>query len=143
MKRLVLIVSFVSWALFTKAQLTNEPYWIHNHPISSNATYYYRVTIGEGIDYDKAYANAFAKAIQESSWKLGVKVNNTDDLNSIVSGTYHSFIIEENTMNIAMNKVCEYVERLQTRTGLRVFVLWQVASSGKVPPVFDEFNECE
>ena len=128
--------------MFADAQFTNKPYWISNRPIPSNSTYYYRVTIGEGDDYEKAYANAFAKAIQESSWKLGVKVKNTEDLNSIIDGTFDNISIEESTMSIAVNKVCEYTERLQTKTGLRVFVLWQVASSGNIIPLFDDFNEC-
>ena len=77
MNKIQLLILALCWALSCSAQQAagSWPYWIQNRPqTDSKCMYYYRVTQGEGANYDKAYANAFAKAILESSWKLGVEV---------------------------------------------------------------------
>lgn len=142
MKKFSLIILLIGWAFFSNAQ-PQIPSWIVKRPIPSNSTYYYRVTMGEGINYDKAYANAFAKAILESSWKLGMPVYNGDDLKAIENGVYDNITIGESQMKIAMNKVCEYSERLKEKTGMKVYILWQIATAGNINPIFDEFNDCE
>ena len=143
MKRAVLFIVFVGWAFVLSAQPSRLPSWITKKPKPSNTTYYYRVTLGEGINYDKAYANAFAKAILESSWKLGVPVDNQDDLKTVEDGVYDNITIGKTQMNLALNKVCEHMEPLQAKVGVKVYILWQVASSGLVSPFFDDFNDCE
>lgn len=143
MKKYSLIAVLMGWVLFANAQPVGIPNWIVKRPTPSNSTYYYRVTMGEGINYDKAYANAFAKAILESSWKLGMPVSSGGDLKAIENGIYDNITIGENQMKIAMNKVCEYSERLKEKTGMKVFILWQIAVAGNITPIFDEFNDCE
>lgn len=143
MKRELLAVILIGWAFIINAQPLGKPSWVIKRPTSSNSTFYYRVTVGEGINYDKAYANAFAKAILESSWRLGMPVYSGDDLIALENGVYENITIGENQMNIALNKVCEYTERLETKTGIRIFILWQVATVGIINPLFDEFNDCE
>ena len=133
----------VSWAFAMNAQLTGIPSWVKTRPSPSNETFYYRVTMGEGTNYDKAYANAFAKAILESSWKLGVEVKSSDDIKTLENGIYENLTLDEKQMNIPMNKVCEYVEPLMGKTGVQIYILWQVASYGNVKPIFDDFNNCE
>lgn len=143
MRKLFFLVFMISWACSSYAQLTKMPSWVNTKPVPSNETFYYRVTRGEGANYDKAYANAFAKAILESSWKLGVEVKNNDDLKTLEDGIYDNITLNERQMNLSMNKVCEYVEPLKGKTGLQMYILWQVASYGNVKPIFDDFNNCE
>lgn len=132
------------WALVINAQTNGRPYWITNLPSAKeNSKYYYRVTQGDGRDYDKAYAKAFARAIMESSWKLGVEVNTTDDLATIEKGITNNVKVIDSHMTLPMNKVCEYIETLTETRGVRVFILWQVANYGNVLPNFDEFTKCE
>lgn len=126
------------------AKADNKPYWILNRPqTESSCMYYYRVTQGEGSNYDKAYANAFAKAILESSWKLGVAVNTTDDLNTIEKGITKNISVGSTSMVLPLNKVCEYIEPLTGRMGVRIYILWQVAKYGNRTPNFDEFTKCD
>lgn len=144
MKKILLLVLFSSCALFCSAQLEKMPYWIHTRPqADDNAKYYFRVTSGEGDNYDRAYANAFAKAILESSWKLGVDVNTQDDLQTIEARINDNIKVSKAQMNLQINKVCEYSERLSGRMGIRVYILWQVAKYGNVNPNFEEFTKCK
>ena len=146
MKRIVFTLVAFAWVLFgnTHANADNKPYWITNRPqTETTCMYYYRVTQGEGSNYDKAYANAFAKAILESSWKLGVEVNTTDDLNTIEKGINANISVGTASMVLPLNKVCEYIEPLSGRMGIRMYILWQVAKYGNRAPNFDEFTKCE
>ena len=93
MKRELLAVILIGWAFIINAQPLGKPSWVIKRPTSSNSTFYYRVTVGEGINYDKAYANAFAKAILESSWRLGMPVYSGDDLIALENGVYENITI--------------------------------------------------
>lgn len=143
MRKLLFLIIMISWAFYSYAQLPKIPSWVTQKPSPSNETFYYRVTKGEGVNYDKAYANAFAKAILESSWKLGVEVKNSDDIKTLENGIYDNITLNDKQMNIPINKVCEYVEPLKRKTGVQMYILWQVASYGNVKPIFDDFNNCE
>lgn len=144
MKRISIFLLSLVWALVVSAQTNGRPYWIKNLPSAKeNSKYYYRVTQGDGRDYDKAYAKAFARAILESSWKLGVEVNTTDDLATIEKGITDNVKVVDSRMTLPINKVCEYTEKLTETRGVRVFILWQVAKYGNVLPNFDEFTKCE
>lgn len=144
MKKALIFSFLLAWALGFSAQASNRPYWITQLPSTSkNSNYYYRVTQGDGIDYDKAYAKAFARAILESSWKLGVEVSKTNDLQTIENDISENVKVADMRMKLPMNKVCEYTEKLEEKRGVRVFMLWQVANYGNVLPNFDEFTKCE
>lgn len=144
MKKINLSLLLLVWALFSSAQTNSRPYWITQLPSTgNNSNYYYRVTQGDGVDYDKAYAKAFARAILESSWKLGVEVSKTNDLQSIEKGITENVKVADMRMKLPMNKVCEYTEKLEERRGVRVFMLWQVAKYGNVLPNFEEFTKCD
>ncbi len=144
MKRTIIFLFTIGWVLLCNAQsIVGKPYWIQNRPqTDSKCMYYYRVTQGDGATYDKAYANAFAKAILESSWKLGVEVNTTDDLQTIEQGITNNISVGESHMVLPLNKVCEYIEP-QSGRNVRIFILWQVAKYGNRTPNFDEFTKCE
>lgn len=146
MNKIQLLILALCWALFCSAQQAagSRPYWIQNRPqTESKCMYYYRVTQGEGTNYDKAYANAFAKAILESSWKLGVEVNTSDDLQTIEQGITNNISVESSRMTLPLNKVCEYIEPTSGKMGIRIYILWQVAKYGNRVPNFDEFTKCE
>lgn len=143
MKRFILLSVIAGWALLINAQ-SALPYWVHNRPATEkDCMYYFRVTKGEGNNYDKAYANAFARAILESSWKLGVDVNTADDLQTIENGINENISVSASHMSLPLNKVCEYTEHLSGRMGIRVYILWQVAKYGNRSPQFEEFTKCE
>lgn len=142
----ILTVLMLCCALLCSAQQAagNRPYWVQNRPQTDNKSmYYYRVTQGEGANYDKAYANAFAKAILESSWKLGIEVNTSDDLQTIEKGVVDNISVESSRMVLPLNKVCEYIEPTSGKMGTRIYILWQVAKYGNRAPNFDEFTKCE
>lgn len=138
-----LLFILLCWALGVNAQHDNFPSWVSKRPVSEKKSYYYRVTIGEGENYDKAYAKAFARAIMESSWKLGVEVKTTDDLQTIENNITSNVEVVSSRMTLPMNKVCEYIEPLSGRMGVRIYILWQVARQGNIAPDFDEFLNCE
>lgn len=144
MKRVLFLLPLLVWALCLNAQTERRPYWIANMPSARESSkYYYRVTQGDGLDYDKAYAKAFARAIMESSWKLGLEVNTSDDLQTIEQGVTENVKVASSHMTLPLNKVCEYTEKLVETRGVRVFILWQVAKYGNRDPQFDEFTKCE
>ncbi len=129
----------LGWAFFCNAQST--PHWMKHRPKAENGTYYYRITIGEGTTYNVAYSDAFAKAILESSWKIGVQVTTTDDLETIKNNIQENISIGTVESNIPINKVCEFVEQLSS-TKYRVYCLWQIGVPNKVV-LFDEFYNCD
>ena len=117
------------------------PYWINFLPKAENDTYYYRVTIGEGTTYNTAYSYAFAKAILESSWKIGVQVTTTDDLETIKNDIQENITIGTVESNIPINKVCEYIQQQSTKK-FRVYCLWQIGYPQK-PVHFVDHTNCE
>lgn len=117
------------------------PNWVKHRPKSENGTYYYRVTIGEGNSYNVAYSDAFAKAILESSWKIGVQVTTTDDLETIKNNIQENITIGKVESNIPINKVCEFLEQ-QSTSKFRIYCLWQIGIPQKVVH-FEDFYQCE
>ncbi len=122
-----------------------RPQWINNVPeANSKNHFYYRVTLGEGQSLDRAYANAFAKAIIEAKWRLGVRVKVSDDVNALEQEITKSINVDEQTMLIPINKVCEYWEEYYSPKKIyRMYVLWQIADDGRFDPIFEEFTKCQ
>ncbi len=142
LKRILIFFSFVCSVIYLQAKPLVVPYWITNPPLSESNTFYYRVTSAEGADRDAAYARAFAKAILESSWKIGVKVEKTD-MNLLEKDIERSINLVSPNMTLPLNKVCEYVEDVHTSSKVRIYILWQVAQYGNIEPNFEDFNKCE
>lgn len=143
--RIITRILFSLFCLFCLSGLHAQgiaPYWILKPPVSESDYYYYRVTSAEGKTYNDAYAKAFSMAILESQWKLGVKVQKSDDLDSLENNIIRSINVESVNMKLPLNKVCEYSEPLNTSNGIRLFILWQVARYGNVEPRFEDFNKC-
>ncbi len=145
--KLFLFVALLCTLLLVNAQPGRMmPYWVTQLPnANANKHYYYRVTMGEASTYDKAYASAFAKAIMEAKWKLGVNVRFSDDVKALENTITEGVNVNQESVNIPMNKVCDYWEINHTPKGdlIRLYVLWQVAQDGITPPNFEDFTKCQ
>lgn len=146
MKKLIIsILLCLPIAVF--AQIDREmPQWVTQLPSANpQKHFYYRVTMGEGDTYDKAYANAFAKAVMEAKWKLGVRVNVSDDMAALEGQVTSAIDVQEQTMSIPINKVCDYWEEyrpVSSTKKIRLYVLWQIADDGRFEPRFEDFTNC-
>lgn len=143
MRRLFVCIFSLVWVVGIMAQAnTSKPYWIKKLPRTSRwEMYYYRMTKGEATNYEEAYAAAFAKAVQESKWKMGVSVDINE--NDASTDVVNSLTIHSSQVRLLLNKVCEYVEKNPLNMNVQVYVLWQVARYANVDPEFDDFDRCE
>ena len=145
--RLTFIVFLLAVAMNMTAQPGRmKPYWITQLPVANTQNhYYYRVTMAEGTSYDNAYAKAFAKAIMEAKWKIGVRVDFSDDISSLENSVTEGISVGHQSVEIPMNKVCDFWEEVHDRTGnsIRIYVLWQVAEDASHCPKFDDFTKCQ
>lgn len=131
----------MGWALHSNAQ---HPYWVKKLPEVNSGNFYYRVTMAEGRTYKDAYAEAFAIAIYESYSKLvGVKVQINSDEKTIKEGVMAAISSGDDYIQLPINKVCEYEERVGTSNKIRLYVLWQVANDALTDPKFENFTKCE
>lgn len=141
------MVTLLGCFLCASAQVGRPiPEWVTKLPSAQpHHHYYYRVTIGEGATYDKAYAAAFAKALMEAKWKLGVRVNLSDDMEALEQDITANISVQQQSMEIPINKVCDYWEEFypSSRKQFRLYVLWQIAEDASVYPKFDEFTNCQ
>lgn len=147
MKR-IFVILLACLPVVAFAQIDRDmPQWVTQLPASNpQKHFYYRVTVGEGATYDKAYANAFAKAIMEAKWKLGVRVNVSDDMAALEGQVTSAIDVQEQTMAIPINKVCDYWEEFRpvnTAKQIRLYVLWQIADDGRFEPRFEDFTNCQ
>lgn len=118
------------------AYAQNAPGWLQSPP-ARTTTYYYRVSKGTGLTEEEAERQAFAMAIMESAFAIGVPV----DMKKLEQMKGDSLLTEVSRyVKIPINKVCRYAEPLVTRRGYRVYVLCQVANSVHVAPEFKSFN---
>lgn len=148
--KILLGVFFGFWAMAGIAQnrISSKPegklpYWVKHLPQTKKGNFYYRVTIAEGINYEHAYAKAFAMAILESSWKHGVAVDKKDDLAALESNILGSINVQPKETKIPLNKVCEYTQPIMgTMDGVKIYILWQVGNTSH-DTQFEAFTDCE
>lgn len=145
-----IIISFLLFCLpiAVFAQINRDmPQWVTQLPSANpQKHYYYRVTMGEGATYDKAYASAFAKAVMEAKWKLGVRVNVADDVAALEGQVTDAIDVQEQNMSIPINKVCDWWEEFRpvaSAKQVRIYVLWQIADDGRFEPRFEDFTNCQ
>lgn len=147
MKQFLIIVSLLCVTISATSQPgLMLPSWVKELPKAKiGSHYYYRVTMAEAPTYDKAYASAFAKALMEAKWRLGASVSFTDDIKSLEDSVTNGINVNEQSVKIPLNRVCDYWEEVRTTRAryIRLYVLWQVAENGIVQPKFDEFNDCK
>lgn len=134
---MVLLSPTIAWAI-------GEPVWLKHLPKPNNDTYYYRVTKAEGQTYEEAYTKAFSMAILESQWKIGVKVNKSDNLQTIEETITSDLNLQSSNMILPLNKVCEYEKASPNiANGVVLYILWQVARYGNVKTEFEDYSDCE
>ena len=132
--KLVAVMLFCLVGMTAGAQTL--PVWVGMPPARSD-TYYYRVSQGIGITEEEAESRAFATAIMESAFAIGVPV----DLKKLEQIDKDSLLVTASRyVKIPINKVCSYVEPLVTRRGFRAYILCQVANDTRVVPKFRSFN---
>ena len=144
MKTRFIIITMIALLSPTFAWALGEPSWVKHLPKPNNDTYYYRVTKAEGKTYEEAYTKAFSMAILESQWKLGVKVNKSDNVQTIEETIASDLSLRSSNMNLPLNKVCEYEKASSNiSNGVVLYILWQVARYGNVKVEFEEYLNCE
>ena len=144
MKTRFIIITMIALLSPTFAWALGEPSWVKHLPKPNNYTYYYRVTKAEGKTYEDAYTKAFSMAILESQWKLGVKVNKSDNVQTIEETITSDLSLRSSNMNLPLNKVCEYEKASSNiSNGVVLYILWQVARYGNVKVEFEEYLNCE
>ena len=145
MKRPLLVLLMVfGWALALSAQTSHRPSWIKSPPKPKKGNFYYRVTVAEGADYEKAYTKAFAMAVYESYSRLegiAVSINSSED--EIEKSIGESITTVSGQMRLPINKVYEFEERRTSAMGVKLYVLWQVANNALEDPLFEDFNKCD
>jgi hypothetical protein len=100
-------------------------------------TYYYRVAQATSRTEETALKQAFAMAIYESAFAIGIAV----DLEKIEQMSEDSTAVTVSKfVNIPINVVCKYAEPLITTRGYRAYVLCQVANDIHVQPEYKTFN---
>lgn len=145
MNRFITFIIAIVLGINLSAQtiVNNRPSWITKIPVAKkNAAYYYRVTSAEARTYQEAYSKAFATAILESAWKLGVAVDVNSNAESLQQNISQAINVDNRQMRIPLNKVCEHSEAASSMN-VRIFVLWQVAKYGNVDPDFDDYCNCQ
>ena len=147
MKHNIFTIFFICVASSIAAQPGRVlPYWVKELPTATEGkNYHYRVTMAEAPTYDKAYANAFAKAVMEAKWRLGANVSFSDDIKSLENSVTEGVNVNQESVNIPINKACDFWEEIHTSrmTYIRLYVLWQVAEDGVKQPQFENFYKCQ
>lgn len=139
MKKYLSIIILLLGVASLSAQNNDQPGWLFNTPKAGNNTYYYSVDKGTGATLEIARSNAFAQVIHNAMMRIGVPVSWEEISQSIQKGADWGTISAN--YNIPINKVCEYSEQMPNGSYV-VCLLCQVAKSGNVIPVFDEFSGC-
>lgn len=112
------------------------PLWVQSPP-AKTANYYYRVSQGIGLTEEAATKKAFAMAILESAFAIGIPV----DIKKMEQMEGDSLLIEASRyVKIPINKVCQYTKELTTRRGYKVYILCQVTNDVHQIPEFKSFN---
>jgi hypothetical protein len=132
---LTTVLAFMGLTFFAQ----ERPGWVYAKPSPSNSTYLYVVESASGVTEIEARNLAFAKVLQSTAMRIGQPVNSDEINRAVQSGKSFDVISEQ--YNIPINKVCEYSEK--SKDGFCVFILCQVANTGKTYTDFDYgFNGC-
>jgi len=136
MKRAILFALIILAALQGTAQ--KLPNWVNDKPTPTNDTYLYVVESGIGQTELEARNMAIAEVFRTTAMRIGQPFNSKEIFRALQNGRDYGVIAAQ--YDIPINKVCEYVDK--TETPYRVYILCQVAKSGAIRPLFDDFNEC-
>lgn len=114
------------------------PDWIINKPIPTNNTFLYVMESATGQTEKEARNMAIAKVFQTTANRIGQPYDSEEINRALQKGTEYYVISSQ--YNIPINKVCEYTDN--KTSPCRVYVLCQVAKTGNIHVVFDDFNAC-
>jgi hypothetical protein len=121
---------------FFRCACAQRPTWVTQLPPRTE-TYYYRVAYATAVREEAAKSKAFATAIYESAFALGIAVDVKNLMNIAEDSALtalSSYVV------IPVNMACSYAEELVTQRGYRVYVLCQVAHNANVTPRYKTFN---
>jgi hypothetical protein len=136
MKYRLLIACLLCAGLSATSVAQSYPQWLISLPPKTE-TYYYRVAQATAQTEEAALKKAFAAAIYESAFAIGIAV----DLSRIEKmAADSSEIAVARFVNIPVNKVCQHTEALTTRRGYRAYVLCQVAGDVRIKPKYKTYN---
>lgn len=135
MRIISLTILWITCTLFSFGQGA-MPSWVECPP-AKITSYYYRVSQGTGLTEEAATKKAFAMAIFESAFAIGIPV----DIQKMEQMEGDSLLVEASRyVKIPINKVCQYTRELTTRRGYKVYILCQVANDVHQRPKFKSFN---
>jgi hypothetical protein len=130
------LVCFLPLLFAAKSFAQMNPQWLMFLPPRAD-TYYYRVSQASALTEEAALKKAFAMAIYESAFAIGVAVN-LSELETMPEDSLN--IALSKFVNIPVNVVCKHTEALTTSRGYRAYVLCQVASDVRIKPKYNTFN---
>lgn len=126
-------------ALFAVSGLAQKlPDWIINKPSPTNGTYLYVVESATGQTEMQARNQAIAEVFRSTAMRIGQPFDSEEINRALQRGTEYYVISSQ--YNIPINKVCEYTDN--KTSPCHVYVLCQVAKTGNIHVVFDDFNAC-
>ena len=137
MKNRIIITSLL--ILYVGSAMAQKlPNWVTNKPMPTNSTYEYVVEWATGSTELDARNQALARVFQSTAMRIGQPFDSEEINRAVQRGDDYGVISAK--YNIPIKKVCEYAEQKQST--FRVYVLCQVARSGNIRPIFDDFNAC-
>ena len=115
------------------AQSSGRPGWIVQKPRATNSTYIYVVESAKAATVEEGERMATEKVVMNTAQRLGVWTTVQDG----------AVKYDDTQMRNRMYKVCSYAEPSRDKQGYVVYMLYQVATSGNVSPMFDyDFSAC-
>ncbi len=143
--RSVFLSFFLLCALSLSAQSSSaKPQWIDELPSAEDKNFYYRVTYAEAEDVNTAYSHAFAMAILEGSWRIGVDAKTESDLQALQGYVADNIAVAKQNTRLKLNKVCSWYNEATAQSSgkVKLYVLWQVARYVNKDPEFEDFTQC-
>ena len=119
-----------------------KPDWVRKLPQArAGAAYYYRTANATGLNVETARTKALNEIMEKSAYAMGTPQRIQRDSVTGELVVSHRKIVS----HIPVNVVCEYVEPLIERNGVRVYLLCQVSNDVSIPKynVFDCGNSRE
>lgn len=143
MKRNLLLCILGCLTLITYAQpkqLKFRPDWCFEVPRPENATYFYAKETGEGLTKSEAMNQAMARVFFSTANRLGQPISTASINDAVQKG--ESYEVIARTMNIPVNKVCDFFEQNEKDNSWTCYVLCQVAKDAITDAMFEPFDKC-
>lgn len=139
MLRRLLIVSLLCCSI-VELQSQDLPAWVTKLPKAGNDTYMYVIESAVGETENDARNQANIQVLKKTIDRLGQAVSSSAVYEAIQKGVDLEVISQD--FKIPINNVCEHFVILKDGK-VRMYILYQVAKTGNVTPVWDEFRGCK